>query len=199
VADPARQGALARLGLAGMAAAGAPAAVRLGWREPATQLGLRGDATDSGFTEAAAAALGFALPVVPNTTAGAAGTVALWLGPSEWLLVGAVEAEPLAAALAERHAAVVDLSCARTLLTVAGERTRELLAKACSLDLHPRAFGVGACAQSRFARTSALLHCRGEHDFDVHVGRSYAVYAWQWLWDAAQEYGVAVAGLDEYS
>ena len=49
-----------------------------------------------------AAALGFPLPEVPNTTTGDGTRTALWLGPDEWLVVGPPgEARSLEALLEE--------------------------------------------------------------------------------------------------
>ena len=180
MADPLRVSPLARLGLAARAGEG-DAAVRLGWAVPSAMAILRGPPPDR-----------LELPAAPNTVAGEA-TRALWLGPDEWLLVGAVDV----AALERDGAMVVDVGHARAVITVAGEYAVDVLAKGCPLDFDLAAFPVGACAQSRLARTSALLHRRGEARFDLYVGRSFAVYTWQWLADAAAELGHAVAGLDQ--
>ena len=72
-------------------------------------------------------------------------------------------------------------------------RARDLLAKGCSLDLHPRVFGRGGCAQSHLAKAQVVLHqVSDEPAFDLYVLRSFADYLWAWLEDAAGEYGLAV-------
>ena len=112
-----------------------------------------------------AAALGVALPVEPNTVGTGGGRAALWLGPDEWLVVGADGDETaIVRALegAEGWITAVDVSANRTVLELAGPRAREVLAKGCSLDLHPRAFGPGQCAQTALARTQVILEAVGD-------------------------------------
>ena len=68
-----------------------------------------------------------------------------------------------------------------------------MLAKGCPLDLHPRVFGPGHCAQSQIARVNAIIHQRdGSPSYDIVVRRSFADYLARWLDDAAAEYGLAV-------
>ena len=100
--------------LAGMAGALAEAraeGVTLTERPARARLNLRLDAEDTDALAAAAAVLGAALPLMPNTTASAGERTILWLGPDEWLATGpAAEADALAgalaAALAGRHHAL---------------------------------------------------------------------------------------------
>jgi len=157
------------------------------------QLDLRADAADTLLAHAVAAALGCALPTTPNTTASAGERGALWLGPDEWLVVGppgderALERE-LRAAMAGRFGTVVDVSANRTTLELAGARAREVLRKGCSLDLHPRAFGPGRCAQTTLARAQVILEQTDEQPvFRIYVRPSFAGYLVAWLADAMAE------------
>ncbi|WP_369779579.1 sarcosine oxidase subunit gamma [Streptomyces sp. R33] len=145
--------------------------------------------------DAVGLALGLPLPLEPNTVAHGGEFAALWLGPDEWLVIGPagtgthLEAR-LREAVGDRHAAVVDVSAQRTTLLVGGARAAELLAHGCSLDLHPRAFGAGRCAQTTLARAQVVLVPREEHrpGFRVLVRSSFARYLAEWLLDAASEY-----------
>lgn len=161
-------------------------------------LDLRGDPSDHEFLEGVERALGLALPVEPNTVSQGDGKQALWLGPDEWLIVtpsdeqGSV-ADRLVGALGGAHSSVTDISGGQTLINLSGERAREVLAKGCSLDLHPRAFGEGMCAQTLVAGANVILRWAGpEPSFNLIVRRSFADYLARWLHDAALEYGVAV-------
>ncbi|MFE2143813.1 sarcosine oxidase subunit gamma [Streptomyces sp. NPDC059456] len=152
--------------------------------------------------DSVALALGFPLPREPNTLARGDGSTALWLGPDEWLVTGPagtrtdLEAR-LREAVADAHASVVDVSAQRTTLLVGGARAAELLAHGCSLDLHPRMFGAGRCAQTTLARAQVVL-VREEPGagggsgsgagFRVLVRSSFAGYLADWLLDAATEY-----------
>ncbi|WP_314175152.1 sarcosine oxidase subunit gamma [Streptomyces winkii] len=140
------------------------------------------------------------LPRTPNTVHRAGGRSAVWLGPDEWLVVGppgtATEAEgAIATALREVAAATAcaaytDVSAHSTALRLSGRRSRDVLRKVCSIDVHPRVFGGGACAQTLLARAArVLLVADGEPDtFLIFVRASFADYVADWLLDAMAEY-----------
>ena len=157
---------------------------------------------DPAGLSAAEAALGFPLPAEPNTVAGAGGTDVLWLGPDEWLVVAAPGAEAaLEAELAEALAglgSVVDLSANRTAVQVVGPRARDVLAKGCALDLHPRAFGMGRCAQTLLGRAQVVLEQLADEPltYGLLVRSSFAAYVATWLLAAAEEFSSARASAD---
>jgi sarcosine oxidase, subunit gamma len=190
------EGGRRRAALAGPARADSRA-VRLAERPHTGKLNLRGDAHDRAFMAAVGRALGMVLPTDPNTAIAAGGVAALWLGPDEWLLTCQPGSERnLAAglrdALAGVHAAVTDVTDARTVIRIEGPAARDALAKGCPLDLHPRAFPAGAVAQTRLAKADVLLHRvdDGGDDavpgFDLCVARSFAGYLWAWLEEACR-------------
>lgn len=90
--------------------------------------------------------------------------------------------------LAGQHAAIVDVSDVYLGFDVAGEKAAELLAKGCSLDLHPTAFAQGHVARTTLAKADITL-LRSAEGFRLYVLRSFADYAGLWLEDAAREYG----------
>jgi sarcosine oxidase subunit gamma len=166
------------------------------------KLELRGDPGDRTFMAAVGRTLDLLLPAEPNTTAARGDLVALWLGPDAWLLTcppgeAAALIAGLRTALADVHAAITDVSDGRVALRLAGPNARDVLAKGCPLDLHPRAFASGTCAQSLLAKASVLLHLLSDDaqrgpTFDLYVARSFAHYLFAWLEDAGREYGVQV-------
>src|SRR5262245_26247302 len=93
------------------------------------------------------ARLGGPLPVVPKAGVEAGEWHILWLGPDEWLVVGPCEP------FDEPGASIVDVSANRTTIEV---RSRDVLEHGCTLDLHPRAFHAGRCAQTTVARTQVI-------------------------------------------
>jgi sarcosine oxidase subunit gamma len=203
-----RHSPLAHLGLAGRATTDQNKAddigVAMGERPFRGIVNLRGPAEDEAFGAAAQTALGVALPVAPNTTASDGQVTVLWLAPDEWWVVtpgdGSAMADKLRRALEGVRSAVTDVSESRTCIEVRGPRARDLLVKGCPLDLHPRMFGKGECAQSHLAKTMITLHMTtgGDHEdgpaFDLYVLNSFAEYLWLWLEDAAREYGLKVTG-----
>jgi sarcosine oxidase subunit gamma len=179
-----------------------PRGVRLAERPGLGKIELRGDPHGRGFMAAAGRVLDLLLPNEPCTSAARNRIGALWLGPDQWLVTCPANDLPdllasLREALAGVHAAITDVSDGRIAFHIAGPSAREVLAKGCPLDLHPRAFPPGRCAQSLLAKATVLIHLvddvpeRGAN-FDVYVARSFAHYLWTWLEDAGREYGVLI-------
>jgi sarcosine oxidase subunit gamma len=187
-------GSPAAEGAAGPAAAGGPA------RSPLA--GRAGDLAAAGAREVAflalvnlrvdaalAPRLPLGLPATPNTWSAGDGREVLWLGPDEWLVV----AEPggAAALLAELgtaldgvHHSVVDVSANQAVVELAGHDRVDLLAQGCGLDLHPRSWRDGDCAQTLLARVPVLLQERADVT-RILVRPSFATYLVDWLRQAA--------------
>lgn len=197
-----RQSPLAHLELAARAVADRGAAgVALREIPYRTMVTLRGDAGDAAFASIVTELLGTALPTEPMTAATAGEVSILWMGPDEWLVIvppGRREHLPatLSHALEGVAAAATEVGESMTVIGLSGPHAREVLAKGCTLDLHPRVFGPGKCARTLLAKTGVALHqTDAGPDFEIYVHRSFADYAWRWLEDAGGEYGVAVLGV----
>ena len=200
-----RRSALAHLGLEARASASPPdpgAGIVLAECRPRGLLLLRGDRGNADFRRSVSAALGIE-PVAESLTEVRRRDVAmLRLGPDEWLVVVPDRraeriARDLRGALEGQRAALSDVSHGHTILALSGPDARALLAKGCPLDLHPRVFTPGRCAQSRLARCQVLIHQVGEAPaFEIHVPRSFAQYAWTWIMDAGQEFGIRIASAE---
>ncbi|MDH3671873.1 MAG: sarcosine oxidase subunit gamma [Gammaproteobacteria bacterium] len=197
--DYLRQSALAHLHLAALGVDDPDGAgVVLCERPFRGQLSLRGNSADHEFVEGVQGVLGVGAPLDPNTVNVAGNITVLWLGPNEWLIVTpdgqeTELVERISDALAGQHFAVSDVSDSRAIIGLTGIHARDVLMKGCSLDLHPRAFNAGSCAQSSLARCHVLLHQINEiPTYDIYVHRSFSDYAWRWLEDAAREYGFAI-------
>ena len=132
----------------------------------AEQIGLRAK------TPVAAYLAGVPLPLQPNRVASMRLVRTLWLGPDEWLVTAP---EGVAPDLMGRL-----------------PRARALLEKGCGLDLHPRAFGPGSCAQTLFAKLPVILdQLSAAPSYRLFVRRSAARWLAEWLIDAALEFAVA--------
>ena len=172
------------------AGADGPRGVRLRELPFPAQIDLRADPANPRLAEA----LGFPLPTTPNTVAGDGERAALWLGPDEWLVVAPEGSEAslereLRGAIGDAHGSVVDVSANRTPLELEGPMAREVLSKGCSLDLHPREFGPGHCAQTALARVQVVLWQLSDAPrYRLLVRCSFAPYLAEWLIDAMAEY-----------
>jgi sarcosine oxidase, subunit gamma len=157
-----------------------------------TLIDLRGNSQHAEFLASAQSALGCALPLAPNTSAAGTDCNVLWLGPDAWLLVS-TNVEKINARLSIDQGFLTDVSHGRAAWRITGPHTLDLLAKGCSLDLHPRVFRAGHCAQTSLAHIGVLLHRNeADGDFDLYCARSYAQHLWHWLVEAASEYGYEV-------
>jgi heterotetrameric sarcosine oxidase gamma subunit len=170
---------------AGVAGAG----ITIASRRPAAMLDLRGPAGD---VEAALAGHGLALLRGPNSATGEA-TRLLWLGPDEWLLVENVTLTRISENPGQSRISVTDVSHGRAALRLRGPHVRDALAKGCSLDLDPRAFATGRCAQTAIGRISVILDHVEDDVFDVYCSRSYAGSFWHWMTEACAEYRYTIA------
>jgi sarcosine oxidase subunit gamma len=166
-------------------------------------------------------ALGLALPpagrvaevVIGEVEGVVAGRVrsVLWLGPDEWLVIGPDGdtldlVTVLDEAVGEGPGSVVDVSANRATLVLSGPNARDLLEKGCTLDLHPRSFTAGQCAQTGVEPSRVLGPTTGPDavdrvgngggSADISAGPvyrllfrgSFADYFADWLTDAATEF-----------
>ena len=137
---------------------------------------------------------GVPLPLQPNRVAVMRAVRTLWLGPDEWLITASDGAAPellswIRRAAADRRGEVTDLSASRIVIEIAGREARTLLEKGCGLDLHPRAFTVGCCAQTLFATLPVIIdQTNAAPSYRLFVRRSAARWLVDWLIDAAQEF-----------
>ena len=157
---------------------------------------VQGDASRADFVDQTSQQFSIALPIVPNTTARSDALTAFWLGPRSWLLVAREHESPLTYFTDKRDAlnlaggALFDLSASRVAYQIAGEHATSVLASGCPLDLHPRAFRAGDCAQSVFGRVNALLYKPDDTPaIIIMVARSFARDVWQSLCVSATQYG----------
>ncbi|GAA0685497.1 sarcosine oxidase subunit gamma [Kitasatospora atroaurantiaca] len=156
-----------------------------------TQLNLR---LSPGSEAAArvAEALGAALPTEPNTVSvtESGDLRLLWLSPDEWLVVGPDGCAPqteghIRTALQGEHASLVDVSANRTTLELSGPGARTVLETGCALDLHPRTFVPGRCAQTLVSKVNVVLdQVDAEPRYRLLVRGSFAQYLADWLLDA---------------
>ena len=195
-----RRSALAHMGLVGRAAAANTSRAGVVMSEVAhrTIVNIRGNAADPAFAAAVKTATGVDLPAKANTVANNGDRQILWLGPNEWWVTakdgeaaGLVEA--LRSAFAGQHATACDVSESRAIITLKGPKAREVLMRGISLDLHPKAFGTGQCAQTGLSRCNVLLHQVGEGPrFEIYVLKSFSDYLWRWLEQIAADFDLGI-------
>ena len=139
--------------------------------------------------------LGVELPTAPNTWVPTDAGRAVWLGPDEWLLTSTADAPEglearVRAAVVPLGGSATDVSAQRIGLRLTGLRARTVLAKGCSIDLHPRMFGRGSSAQTALGQAGVVVLALSDagDDYVVLVRSSFAGYLADWLLDAALEF-----------
>jgi sarcosine oxidase subunit gamma len=170
-------------------------AVEIAERPFLTMVGVRaGDGTDA--AQRLASVTG-GLPAGSGSVVSNGDTSVLWLGPEEFLVVAPTEAHEslggdlipaLRDALAGDAGQVVDLSANRTAFDLTGPRSRSVLEKGCTLDLHPRVFKAGTAYSTEIANIPAILWKTGEESFRIFPRASFAEFLGRWLLDAMREY-----------
>jgi len=118
----------------------------------------------------------------------------LWLGPDEYLLLGAdvdaqeSAAEALECALGDIPHALVNVSHRQFALEVSGPHAATILNGACPLDLDLGEFPVGMCTRTVFAKADIVLWRTGEDSFHLEVWRSFSAYVTGLLTEIALEF-----------
>jgi sarcosine oxidase subunit gamma len=160
-----------------------------------SKINLRGNPSDVHFYEAIKFALDLELPTSQGGITKTKDIKVLSLGPDEWLIISeTISSRDLLRKLKKpiggAHASIVDVSADRTIIALSGEESREILARGCGLDLHPRAFLAGSCAQTHLARALVILEKLENATvptWHIYVANSFSIYLVDWLIDAARD------------
>ncbi|MEH6630830.1 MAG: sarcosine oxidase subunit gamma family protein [Halopseudomonas aestusnigri] len=158
------------------------------------QVNIRGNPDDKKFVAGVKKATGLKVPTDPNTYVTKGDLTVFWLGPNEWQLVGAVDAQAdliakLREALDGLHVAIIDVSGNRTALDLSGAQARNVMKKSCRLDMDPQSFSVGQAVQTRVEKAPVLLQMLNDQPtYRMFVRPSFAEYLVDWLLDAMGEY-----------
>jgi len=142
-----------------------------------------------------AAERGLGLPGPGELVAGPEG-LTLSVRPGRWLLLS----RPVAAGESARHwaeasrgrCAVADLSSAVAAFLLRGPAVGEMLARACRLDLEPRAFPVGRAAATIMVQVPAIL-ARLTPGMLLLTPATTALHLREWLVQASRPFGLALA------
>ena len=157
-------------------------------------MNLRGKSENADFLAAVKKVLSCSLPIEANTVVVSGDYKIYWLGPDEWLVITPTEQQAklqaeLHLALGDVFSSVVDNSSGFTLLNITGDNAANLIARDCPLDLHPSVFKAGQCAQTRLAKSGALIApLLDESGFELIIRRSFSDYLLLWMQDALIEF-----------
>ncbi len=145
---------------------------------------------------ALAATCGCGVPGQIGRVARARATMLLRTGPEQIWIIGSGETlqdEPaIRADVAPGMGVLTPLSHSRTRMFVDGPRARDVLAKGFTIDLHSDVFAVDQFALTGLDHTPVLLHRAAADRYEIYAMRTFALTVWDWLADAALEWGYEV-------
>ena len=145
------------------------------------------------FASAVEPLLGARLPSTAAVAGSARGRIFRTAPDQYWVVSGeAALLAALALAVPPGVGAVTLLSHARVRLAISGAPARALLAKGIAIDLDPEAFPVGHAVSTGLHHNGVLLEHTTADGYELYVPRTYAVSMWEWLVDAALEFGYDV-------
>ncbi|MFQ5521623.1 MAG: sarcosine oxidase subunit gamma family protein, partial [Candidatus Methylomirabilia bacterium] len=93
---------------------------------------------------------------------------------------------------------LTDVTSALSALALVGPRAGEVLAKLTSLDIRPRAFPDGACAEAGLAKVHAIIFRKdwgGLPAYCLLLGWEFGEYGWEVLRGAGESLGLIAFGL----
>ena len=144
----------------------------------------------SQFAQAASSVLATPLPQHPQQPLEGKARVYRIAQDQYWVVTrdAALPAQ-LLAAIAPDVGTVTTLSHARVRIRVSGAPARSMLAAVLSVDLHPTQFKIGEALQTGMHHLPILVERTDEDSYEFYFLRTFAQTLWEWLTDAALQYG----------
>lgn len=148
---------------------------------------------DEALAQAVNTVLGLALPGPGQASMNERATL-IWSGARQWLLLSETpETLPAWLAALASHAAIAPQDGSRALLSLSGQRVRDVLSRGVMIDLHDRAFPAGAAALTSIAHLPVMIWRLPDAPegpaFRLACPRSLAGSLWAWLESAAAVFG----------
>jgi heterotetrameric sarcosine oxidase gamma subunit len=139
--------------------------------------------------------LGIDLPTDVGSAVTAGGRTIMKTGPEHFYVTmqsaGDLTAS-LRAAVGPSEGAVTPLTHSRTRIFIEGAAARQVLSMGIPLDFHPQAFPVNRFALTGLHHTPFLVHRSGAERYELYALRSFALWTWEWLTDAALQFGYEI-------
>jgi sarcosine oxidase subunit gamma len=119
----------------------------------------------------------------------------LRIGPEQfWIITPDSEdiAPYLQSALTPAVGSLTTLSHSRTCIWIDGARSREVLEGGISIDLHPEVFRPNFFGLTDLHHTPITIYRSGDDRYELYVLRTFALWTWEWLVDAALPFGYEI-------
>jgi sarcosine oxidase subunit gamma len=148
--------------------------------------------------------VGAPLPKTPSETVAIGAGRVFRTGPEQFWIVGpsqngdGAEAQ-LRQVIPPAVGAVTSLSHSRTRIVIEGACARDVLRKGIPLDFDHDVFRIDQAALTGLHHTPILIHRAGADRYELYAMRSFALSVWEWLTDAALEFGYDIVAFDARS
>jgi heterotetrameric sarcosine oxidase gamma subunit len=139
--------------------------------------------------------LGTDLPTSVGEAAVVSSRLFLKVGPEQfWIITRDNEdlARTLGSVVLPTVGSVTPLSHSRTCIWIDGPLSREVLATGIAVDLHPDVFRRHCFALTGLHHTPLMILRSGESRYELYALRTFALWTWEWLIDAALPFGYEV-------
>lgn len=139
--------------------------------------------------------LGVDLPADVGSAVTAGGRTIMKTGPEHfWVTMQSAEdiTASLRAAVGPSVGAVTPLSHSRTRIFIEGAAARHVLCMGIPLDFHPDVFPVNRFALTGLHHIPILVHRSRAERYELYAMRSFALWIWEWLTDAALQFGYEI-------
>ena len=161
-------------------------------------INLRGDPHDKAFLDSAKKVLPLPLPLAANSCWQQEQTEAWWVGPDEWLLLVASGREQALIEAFEKecaglHFAVTEITGGYGCFDLAGPKVLDFLARGVPLDLDPRSFAAGQCAQTLIGQIGVALRPVEGGGMRILVRSSFAEALFEWMLATSRHLGFNAA------
>lgn len=135
--------------------------------------------------------LGAPLPENPNAASSGVHEI-LWWAPGAWLIRDADAERDIAARIEEILRGTLfhltDVTDALRVVEIDGRRSSDLIAKGCSLDLHPTVFVAGQAKRSLLGQVRVLLRRLSDTRYRIYFDVSVWDHVMRWLKVSAEEF-----------
>jgi sarcosine oxidase gamma subunit len=85
------------------------------------------------------------------------------------------------------------LSHSRTCVWLDGPAARDVLAMGIAVDLSPDVFELNSFALTGLHHTPIMIHRSSATRYDLYALRTFALWTWEWLVDAALPFGYQIS------
>lgn len=142
--------------------------------------------------------LGTAMPTDTRHASGNEQITTFMVAPDKLWITGPLSLQlhaKLAAAIPASEGVITELGHSRTVLRIAGAKSRDLIARHVAVDLHPGVFPQGSFASTGIHGVGVMLHYArdfaGGAVFDLYLPRTFALSLAESITETAEPFGYA--------